>query len=85
MHSFPTPTGGEEFYATGLAHRETDLAVRERVFGSTGGALGTHDFEALFVFELDNVLHTHWKNWGTGVPSPQFSIGHADSADGTAP
>lgn len=78
LHSFPTVAGGEEFYLTGLAHPEDDPQVRERVVRSANGALGTHDFEALFRFGLDNVLHTHWENWGTGVPSPQFAIWHAE-------
>lgn len=40
---------------------------------ATGGALGRHDFEALFRFDIDVVLHTRWDNWGTGEPWPTFT------------
>lgn len=73
LHAFPTPEGGEEFYVTGVAHAVTDAVARAAVVAATGGALGTHDFEALFEFSLENALHTHWEHWGTAQAWPSFT------------
>ena len=73
LHSFPTPAGGEEFYVAGRALPELDAGIRARVVQATAGVLGTHDFEALFRFDIEVVLHTCWDNWGTGVPWPTFT------------
>jgi hypothetical protein len=73
LHSFPTPAGGEEFYLAGRAHAETDPRVRATVVLASGGSLGGHDFEALFRFEIERVLHTHWDGWGTSQTWPIFT------------
>jgi hypothetical protein len=72
LHAFPPPEGGQEFYLTGLARSVADPALRQAVVAATGGALGAHDFEALFVFDLDRALHTAWTNWGTREAWPAF-------------
>ena len=77
LHAFPTPQGGEEFYITGSAQPVGDLATRAAAVAATGGALGAHDFEALFEFEIENVLHTHWQDWGTRQTWPSFTKWHA--------
>jgi len=73
LHSFPTPAGGEEFYATGVAATVDDADLRASVVAATGGILGTHDFEALFSFDLDHTLHTKWTNWGSANTWPEFA------------
>jgi Pyridoxamine 5'-phosphate oxidase len=73
LHAFTPPAGGEEFYVTGGASTVTDAAERAAVRGATGGALGNHDFEVLFRFDIERALHTKWENWGRAQTWPTFT------------
>lgn len=80
MHAFPPEPpeeggdGDEEFYITGEARpMNDDAALRQRVVDATGGKLGTHDFESLFEFRLQNALHTVWHNWNQPDTWPEYS------------
>jgi len=73
MHAFPAPQGGEEFYITGTAQPVDEPGIRAGVVQSTGGMLGTHDFEALFTFDIEAALHTRWEGWGGPAPWPTYA------------
>jgi hypothetical protein len=72
LHSSPAPEGGEEFYLTGPAIESTDPGERGRVREASGGRLGGHDFESLFRFGIERVLHTRWSNWGPAQTWPEY-------------
>ena len=73
LHSFPSAEGGEEFYVTGRAALVTDAGRRARVVAATGDRQGKADFEALFTFDIERALYTHWANWGTAETWPTFT------------
>jgi hypothetical protein len=79
LHTQLTANGGEEFYLRGRADQITDSATRERVVESTRGRQGSTEFEALFCCELESVLYTRWKNWGTAETWPVYSKWRARS------
>ena len=70
LHAYEPPDGGEEFYLAGRAVLVDGPARRVAVSAATGGALGTHDFELLYEFFPQRVLHTRWANWGTAQTWP---------------
>jgi hypothetical protein len=60
-HAFPTDED-EEFYFDGIARPLPDAGLRAKLVAFTGGQLGSHDFEELWTFDIERVLHTTWHN-----------------------
>jgi hypothetical protein len=75
LHAFTPPGGGEEFYVTGRAEPEDDHTIRTAVAAAYGHPV--HDWERLFEFEIEHVLHTVWDHWGTPEPWPRYQKWHA--------
>lgn len=73
LHSSPAEQDGEEFYVTGPARHVASLDTRAAVRAACDNRLGGHDFEALFEFEIERVLHTRWANWGQQGTWPTFT------------
>ena len=80
LHAYEPPGGGEEFYVTGNAQKVDDRALHLAVSASTGGVLGTHEFELLFEFFPTHVLHTRWTAWGTAQTWPAYKKWRAQAA-----
>ena len=62
IHAFPADED-EEFYFDGTARQLPDPDLRARLVEFTNGQLGSHDFEELWTFDIERVLHTTWHNW----------------------
>jgi hypothetical protein len=70
LHAFTPPGGGEEFYVTGRAAPVDDPDIRAVAAAAYGNP--DHDWERLFAFSIERVLHTEWDNWGTPETWPRY-------------